>query len=58
MPEEAPAEGEGERDAPAALAVAQQPAQMERLADLVYRLLREDIALMRERRGEIARRWR
>ncbi len=33
-------------------------ADLERLTELVYQLLREDIIVTRERRGETARRWR
>lgn len=41
-----------------ALAATVKPAELEHLAEFVYRLLRQDVIRVQERRGETAARWR
>ena len=43
---------------PDALAATVKPAELEQLAELVYRLLRQDLIRAQERRGETLERWR
>jgi len=45
-------------DMPDALAATVKPAELEQLAELVYRLLRQDLIRAQERRGETLERWR
>ncbi len=62
MPEPAPAgspsTGASEADVPAAALDALSPVNLERVAGAVYRLLRDDLAHQRERRGASLGRWR
>ena len=49
---------ERELGAPDAIAATLRPAELVRLAELVYRLLRDDVMRAQERRGEAPARWR
>jgi hypothetical protein len=53
-----PVGADGGTDTPDALAATVKPAELEQLAELVYRLLRQDVIGNRERRGETPARWR
>ena len=61
MPEPAPGGDQtssgSEADVPAAALDALSPANLERVAGAVYRLLRNDLAHQRERRGASLGRW-
>lgn len=62
MPEPAPAgdpsASGSEADVPAAALDALSPADLERVAGAVYRLLRDDLVHQRERRGASLGHWR
>lgn len=54
----APSEGETAAADPEEADVRLDHVDLERLTELVYQLLREDVTLTRERRGDAAARWR
>lgn len=58
MADAAPSGTERNAGAPDALAAPLTLAELERLAELVYRLLRDDVIRAQERRSERSARWR